>query len=697
MKKALSLSLAAAMALTSSVCVYAEGKDDAALRSALSKVKGRIEIPAELSEFSYQISTANMKDQYYFSWRTPDDAEKYGYMQAVICGTVVTSFDRYTGKPQDEMGLAKLSEAKLYKKAKAALKKLNPTVWDNIEIDRSSLRISLNGNAASFALCRISNGIPVSNDSGRITIDKNTGELLSFDINWHMGASFKKPADIISVDKAQDCYAEMIDIQPQYEIYYDNDSKEYKSRLVYTQTEWGEINAFTGKRSNFKADGFYSDDSMADSEESAGATNDFEEKGEFTPEELQELDKELPYATEKAITDLMNENVYLTYKDSMSLQHSYLRKNERTGRYIYNASFVNQSNAMDEDWYYDEVVWEEDSWLWEEVSISVDAETGEILFYNYYTNDSEVRSSYDEKAAEERAKTIADKFAGEKFGEYVLSDSYVNSYKDQYGNAEYYGSTYIWGRQANGIDVIGENIMIEFNADGMLTYYDINYTETEFASPDKMLSEDELMDKFWDDTEIELYYLARVTDSKTKTVLVYGTDEWVYRDAFTGEPVYDYYYSEEEADLSGLSKSLRKKAGVLVAHGIYIGEGRIDADEAVSEAVFASVLNYITDVRMYGYVGELVMMGGRIYFGGDATLTNGDAMIMFAAAECGNKVPELSGIFKSPYKDIKDSDKNVGYYAIAHALTGFGGDTLDKDDDFTYGDMIELVYGYLAD
>ena len=59
---------------------------------------------------------------------------------------------------------------------------------------------------------------------------------------------------------------------------------------------------------------------------------------------------------------------------------------------------------------------------------------------------------------------------------------------------------------------------------------------------------------------------------------------------------------------------------------------------------------------------------------------------------CGDVVPELKGIYKSPFSDVKDSDKNVGYYAIAYGLGVVSGDKLNANKTFTMGDMIKMVY-----
>ena len=55
-------------------------------------------------------------------------------------------------------------------------------------------------------------------------------------------------------------------------------------------------------------------------------------------------------------------------------------------------------------------------------------------------------------------------------------------------------------------------------------------------------------------------------------------------------------------------------------------------------------------------------------------------------------MPSLTGIYKSPFSDVKDTDANVGYYAIAYGMGVVSGDKLDPGAEFTYGDMIKMVY-----
>ncbi len=699
MKKALSFSMAALMALSSSVCVYAEGRDEAELRTMLSRVKSRIEIPAELEEFDYRVSTYAPKEEYTFTWSTPNDAEEYKSLSCTICSTVITNYNSGRGYSyNNELSLAELSADELYSKAVKAVKMLNPTVAGSIEIDKDSLSVALSGDRATFRLTRTKNDIPVGNDIGRIVLDKNTGELISFNISWHPNASFRAPEKILTEAKAKDAYADMISIYPEYEIYFDSENKAYTSRIVYRQDDWGEINAFTGRKSDFAADGYYGGDDIV-TEDSAA---DMEEGGSnklFSEAELKEITKELPYASEKDIIKLMKADEYMMYSDDMELNYSRLYKTEYndTETYVYTANFSAESNSAEKNTgAYDYDVPEFDhEYFFEEIGISVNAETGELMSYYYYNSDSDSSDTYDAAKTKAMAEDIAEKYAGEKLDEYTLERTDVNKYTDKQGKTTYYGTYFGWDREVNGLDVRGDYISVSINANGVMTEYNINYSDVEFVSPEGMLTEDEIMEKFWQDNELELYYLARVHDKITKTVLVYGTDGNVYRDAFTGEPVYSYGATEESNIKAVTDKSLGEKAEVLEMHGLSVTAGMNEQTDSVSAGVYADILNRISVMGLYGQYDELPMSGGK--YESEADITRGDAMVMLTAAECGTAVPSLAGIFKSPYTDVKDDDKNIGYYAIAHALLGSENKTLGAADAFIYADMIEMVYAYLAD
>lgn len=697
MKKAISFSLAAALTISCSVnalAIIPEKPIEAPILSATSKndndqqnqklavslarVKGRITIPEELSQFSYDSYNDGLNDVYYFNWNTENNADEYKSISVSSVKDVITSYNsRLYDYYSSTSALAKLSADELYNKADQAVKMLNPTIYQKITIDKESLSISTTNDRATFTIYRNQNGIPVKNDMGSVVISKTTGELIKFNINWHINAAFKSAETVISEDTAKQKYAEMIGIYPIYELEYDFKKDEYISSIVYQQSDYGEINAFTGNKSNFAADGYF-DDEAADSApmpepEEGGVKNE----GIFTEAELAEINKELPYSSEEKVRELLENNKYLTINDEMLLETSYLRKETKgkTDKYYLSASFTSAN--------YDEDYWTKQ---YENVDITINAETGEIISYYYYDNHSDIQAlSINEKAAKDIASSIAKEFAGEKlseFGEMTTTIDEYYSYSGKNQTKYYSGTHHSFERYANDIKVSGDRINISLDAENKLTSYRINYTEADFVSPEKMLSADEIMDIYWENNDIDLYYLASTHDRKTKTVLVYGTDSTIYCDAFTGEQKYNW--DNIDTDLSGIkTASVKEKAEILKYHNFIIGNGKFSENDTVSENELYTMLNY------YSYYPTADNTE-------DKKLTRGEAMKIITISACGDEIPSLKGIFKSPYSDVSDDDENVGYYAIAYALTGSKADKLNAAEPFTYGEMIELVYNMLA-
>ena len=691
-RRFLAMSMAAVTALTStSICAFADGQNSEALASAITIAKTRLDIPEELTEFSYDTSDRYNTTVYYLTWKTPRDADEYKYASVTVCGSLILGYFSSDSYKYDEKSehFAKLSGDELYKKAQAAVKKLDPTVADVISIDRDSLDISVYGKGARFSLVRTKNGVPVSNDNGSISLDKDTGELVDFNLNWHANAAFRDSKSAISLDKAKKKYAEMIQLTPQYEFNYDWETKKLTAQLVYRQNDFGEINAFTGKKSDFSADGYYDDSSNDMTEEDTAADMDTGKGGDggyqFTEAEQAELDRKLPYASSEAVIKLMQSDKYMSYSTDMELVSSQLYKFRYTNgdKYYYTASFSNV--VPDENDYTIEEIVEADGSVsvpaveepadWQEVNITVDAESGQVIsYYLFDSNDSDSKS-YDQAKADKLAEEIARTYAADHFAEYKGSPSSVYTWTESRTNTTYYGgSSHRWDRYSNDILVSGDSISVGFNSSMKLTSYSYSYTDIKLPDPSRMLSTDMVMQKFWEKNDLNLYYLARFTDKKTKTVLVYGTDSYVYVDATTGEPVYSWRYEREKNDLSGIKdKKILKMAKALDDHGYIISTKKFSEKDVADSEAFEQLMGVST--------GE-----------NSKKLTRGDALVIFTKSVAGDKLPELKGIYKSPFSDVKDTDKNVGYYAIAYAMGVVSGDKLNAKSDFTYGDMIKMVY-----
>lgn len=685
--------MAAVTALTStSIVALADNANSEALASAITTVKQRVDIPEELSEFEYNVSNGNLKQIFSLTWHTPGKSAEYKSITVDICGGLILSYYSTDSWQRADTKLAKLSGDQLYKKAVAQVKKLDPTISSVLSVDRDSLSISTNNTRASFNIVRMKNGVPVKNDRGYISVDKDTGKLLSFDLNWHVNASFKDNKSAISENAAKKKYAEMIGLIPQYEFDYDWETNVITPRLVYVQSDYGEINAFTGKKSDFDADGYY-DDASADVE-TEEADNDKGNPntggGDFTPEEQLEINKDLPYGNKSAIIQLLKDNQWLSYFDGMDVSSSELYKVTTNGKnvYIYSASLTDEQwseviedpvESMEEccsmEASIDTVI---TSSIWHNIDITVNAETGEILTYNFYQygdNSRDYVDSYNMEKADQLAATIAASFAGDKYNEFQDYSSYSDSWTTN-KKTYYSGSSHSWTRYANDIRVSGDRINIRFDKDMTLTRYNINYTDVALPKPTGMLTADQAMEKFWENNDLDLYYLAKVHKKKTQTVLVYGCSNSVYVDAFTGEPVYTWAMRKGKNDLSGITdKEILKMAQKLDDHGVLISENKFSENDATTYGVLYDLLG------LYDQPDQA-----------DRKITHSAALIAFTRSVTSDKVAKIKGIYKSPFSDISDDNPRVGYYAIAYGMGAFTEKKLDPTAYFTYGDMIKMVY-----
>ena len=193
-KKITSAVLAAAM-LVPSTCIVSYAEQDQAMKQALTYVKERITVPKELSHFNYSSRVVAGKTQYTFTWDTVANNDKWQSISVSIRGKVITSYSHnsWDDYSSDEYTFAKLDPDEIVKKAKEAVKTLNPTVCDYIEVDDTP-RIYLWGDDARVTIRRVKDGVSVKGATGSVTIDKDTGELKSYSLDWILGAGFADPS-----------------------------------------------------------------------------------------------------------------------------------------------------------------------------------------------------------------------------------------------------------------------------------------------------------------------------------------------------------------------------------------------------------------------------------------------------------------------------------------------------------------------
>lgn len=709
--------LAAALAIPSTaVCAYAA--EDEAMKTELTYVKQRIDIPEEYSEFSYRTSTEQNGTRYNFTWEKKDSSNGER-ITVSIAGKVIKSVyigSYYGSEDEWKPSFAKLSDDKLLAAAKKYINELNPTISDRVKVNEDSFVISLYGNEATLSFARTANGIDVTGQTGSVTVNKNTGKLIRYSFNWINGASFSDTKGVISQADAKKAYQTLFPSELIYTLSYDWETGERTPHLIYRQTKNGQINAFTGKLSTYEDYGDYGDAEITmEAEEDAvdlAATNSAAGKAvTFTQAEIEKLEKENSLIkAEKEMEDLKKQGVFYI-PDQTDVTYQNCNFNERLGYYVRNVSFSGKSEKYVDLNGEDKIVpiaagdiYSDDFDVYG--NFSYNAETGDIISFYCYAPDN--GTTMKSAASDKKATAALTKILGETrvkdFGK--LEVSYDNKVYDKYdqatgkpiGNPRIISKNYRANRYAYDIKCGDEYVNLTLSNNGYITNYNATYFENiSYPKPEKIISESEAYNSFFKQVDLGLRYRCayNTKSKKVVTALVYAADSQLYIDAFTGKRT-DYdgtVYNEAAAagDYTDLAGSKYKTyAEKLKKYGITLmdKDGKLNEKNAVTAGDFATLLE---SIGFYNY-------SVRDIYKDTTSLSRQAAAKMLVTGKYGNDVAEMTSIFTTKYSDVKSASKYIGYIAIADAsglLTGSNG-KFRPTAVFTRGAALKFAYDYLS-
>lgn len=693
------------------------------MKTALTYVKQRITVPEELEVFNHSTRVSNDRTTYRFSWTTAEDSKSYKALNVSICGKIITSYsyeDYAVEEDVEDEGVinnkytfAKLSEAELIEKAKAQIKKLNPSIYKNIEVDEDSLRVWLYGNTARISVKRVSSGIPVSGQTGSITLDKNTGELLSYNLPWVMGAGFAKPSKAVSVETAMEGFEAEIPLELYYTTSYDYETKAEIPHLIYRQGKYGKIDALTGKLSTFE-DSYFSYDSEDDAvveeedcEEEAGDAVMGANKVTFTDAELEKMEKEGSLIKADDALESLKAMGIFEIADNAEIAYSNCNYNETYEAYTRYFTFEANNTSYKpieepiEPIVYDDIEEEveevdvEDDIQLSGGSVTINAETGEVLSFSSWGGDGYDGKKLTEKNALTTMNKYLKKLAGDKAAEFKLKEPNF-SYSDYEKNGEPKKGAHVTVASSNSpryiydIPTTRENVSMYINSNKKIFDYYIDYYDIEYPKPDNIITEDDAYDKYFEQIDYDLLYCCAIKEKKTLTAMVYNPGRNLYIDAFTGKLVNSdgseitTYEKGEYTDLEG--SKYKEIAETLEMYNITLmdEEGRLNEDEPITRQQFS---NLVSSIGCYYYNRT----------GGEKALTRQFAAKILTNNIISETCAEIPGIFKSTYKDVKETSKYVGYIAIASALGYIEGENgkFRPSATISRGEALQMVYDYL--
>lgn len=679
MKKVLSLLTAAVMAVTMILPVSAAGTDSA-LKSAMTIAKQRVDIPKEYTEFDYDKYSTDGSSYYSMNWFPSDRSAN---INVVVSGKVIYNIsvdDSSAGSYDEKLSFGEKSRSQLIKLAKSKLKVINPTIYKKLVIDEDSFVSSLSGTNATLHFYRYENGIKVYNNDGSITLDKNTGELKGFSLSWFSGATFADPENALSLKDAEKAFSSEYEIEPVYRLVPNYDEQKYDVTVLYIQKNYDDIDAFTGKISDFNANfygnGYWTDEVSDDCDEDTLANGD---KGdvEFNEDELKAIEANNNLLTTDKITEMLKANPEIKLSDDMPLK-SYVLDHDLFDEdtYVWSLSYVSKN--------YSKVL-----------NAHVDAQTGKIIAFNQFTDSTNIKASeFDQATAQKKAEAFAkEQMGSKKFGKYKLTSTYLWTYTDRKTGVEYATDFNItFDRYENGLRVDGDSISFIIYTDYSISSYMSTYTKATFKKAE-ILTKEQAFDKLFEQIQPTISYKCNINYENKKynktTALLYSLDVFTL-DAKTGGIV-DYYgnaIGKNTATYGNYTdikdKELKKIAELLEDYGVALKtvNGKLKPNSAISEEDFIDLI-------------------GQLYLWNDssekpaASITRAEAVKTMISTIYGSEIAELKGIFKSPFSDVKDSSKYVGYAAIANAKGIVAGDKLNPNDKLTKADALRWVYNYI--
>ncbi len=739
--------LAASNSTSSSSASQTEAKKQQAMKTALTAVKKRVKIPDRLTEFDYSMSTSFGTEMFSFTWsdKKTNEVIYITYANGIILSYEYKDYRNYDSEKKVKQTFAKLTDAQLIDYAKKAFKMLDPDLADKGKYSVGS--IDLFGNNATINFDRMENGVAVEGNGGTVTVNKNTGELVSMRIEWFWNdTKFGSTASKLTADEARATYKSLTTLTPIYRIvdkYNEKTEKsEQKAVLLYLPSFTDEIDAVTGKPStiwddmdndkgirNFSSYYFNSmTDAGVESVVADEAYDDAADEGvNFTAAELKEIEADEGMLKKDEITALLNKDKYTKMPDYVSLDNANLYKDEDTGEYYYIIDYHGGDDAIvdvgiDVDEAVDDVDVQDDTDIAVEdvgvdintnpkepyfyMNVKVNAKTGKVDNFSKSCDISfDSSKEYPVKANAKIAAAAAKHFYGDIFGEYKADERNsepCHFYTDRDGKKIYTESsrTYYYNRYVNGVQVEGDTIRINVDFSGDVRSISYRYTDVKFPSVPKF-DNDKAFEQLFKQIKLRYYYDGYYKkDGTVKTYLLYDINGYIldskYRIvSWDGTPL--PAEKDEDTNYTDIKGIAQENAiNTLARYGITLEtkNGKFDPNAKLTDKEFATVIYKATR----NFVPYYIECGDYQKEEKAVTLTKKEAAKVFVNVYGGSDYAELKGIYRAPFKDVAATDDYVGYIAIAKAL-GFA--SADKNGNYspdkvlTRAQAMQMIYDYI--
>ncbi len=641
------------------------------MESILLNVKGKIEIPAELTEFSSSVNTYREKTTYNFSWYNKERSKEIN----VSCSDkgIIGSYSYYSDDMyvRGKKTLPAVTKEEAGNIASQFLHKILPEAVgedDYFILDNVSVNLFDTGAGFTVSFLRHKKGVRVEGQYANIEIVSGKDLIItSYYGNYNPEIVYEEEKGEIIKD-ALNIYKEKF---PSELVYEKKSYKEDKFNLVYRikDNKKGYISAYNGEEKElyFDEENYFSkNESVMDSMLSGSA-------GGFTDAELKELENNSNFVKENEIITFLKSDSVFSYNDKMTLENIRYYKDKE--KYYAEASFIIKDTKS--------------------VRITLNAITKELLnlyFYDY-NKDNEIEISQSKKeAAEKNIDKLIEKYSNEEKENIRKGKVSVNG---KYVSVNY-------ERLYNNIPVVDNGISVTFNGEsGKLVSYRKNYNDGEFEETDGIINCETAYENII--REYPLIYIYLNTGEEYSLCFTLDADIMIKIGAKDGKPLNIAekisYKDIENHWVKAIAEELKLFEIMLKGDELKPEDeiNQLDMLRLFASAVYYSSYNSYTPDDLYKNLIRQGILTKEERKENEPVLRE-DAFMYLVKMLGFDEVAKLKDIFKTEFKDADSIDKEkIGYISILSGMKVINGNEgyINPKAYLTRAEALSMIYNYL--
>lgn len=506
------------------------GSGAISLNQAILTVKKNFSIPATFTEFNSSYESYSGQGQVWrLEWR--DKKETQGNFTAAVdvSNGEIVQMNHWKAQTEATSGIPAITLEQARQTGQNLINRLIPAKASSLVADENSSLVPINSyGQARYTMRwhRVYKGIPVDNDSARVDIDMQSGEIISYDLNWNKLALPEPNGLITSAQAAQVFSSEKMlvlqyfapgSIVPLTSSMLPPKGKEPKLVYAIHHASGGAIDAATGQPFVSTINSFGFNDLMLQKLDMG--TSGSGAVPTLNPEEQSEVDQTLALISqEQAVQAVLK---WVALPKDFTLQSANLGRqyNEKETR-CWNLNWQKQSGKAGASYGY--------AWA------QVDAATGELTSFSLSDEDQVPdTATINKEAARQLAEGFIKKIQAQRWPDLRFDESQSDA-----GNTSSSNWSFNYYRMVNNVPYFNDTVNVTINANKEITYYRLEWSKAAFPPVQGLIDSAKANSIFLAAAPMKLRYVYISKDSgKQEAHLIYlpeAKDGFYMVDAKTG-------------------------------------------------------------------------------------------------------------------------------------------------------------------